>query len=104
MISSLELLCPTSVNLSTTKLKYLKKNEVILKYKLPGERLLFTIYQELYVNHSKKHIRKMNIKTTMRYTHLSEWLATKTQTTKRKIPYNIPYCRILKKKKGKRYK
>ena len=43
----------------------------------------------------------MNIKTTMRYTHLSEWLATKTQTTKRKIPYNIPYCRILKKKKEK---
>ena len=84
MISSLELLCPTTVSLSPTKLKYLKKNEVILKYKLPGERLLFTIYQELYVNHSKKHIRKMNIKTTMRYYSSVRMASNKNTNNKKK--------------------
>ena len=84
MTSSLELLCPTSVSLSTTKLKYLKKNEVILKYKLPRERLLFTIYQELYVNHSKKHIREMHIKTTMRYYLTSVRMASNKNNTNNK--------------------
>ena len=84
MISSLELLCPTSVSLSTTKLKYLKKNEVILKYKLPRERLLFTIYQEFYVNHSKKHIREMHLKTTMRYYLTSVRMASNKNNTNNK--------------------